>query len=213
MTLQRKGTYPIEEVLVHVKGNTNVRKSRLYEDFDGDQVKVRSSRLLLFKRKGTTCVTCGIEGKYFAKEKHYEDKTWHFNLYALDQSGKEVLMTKDHIKPKAKGGKDALYNYQPMCRICNALKGDTMPKNVPTKKRTKADLEKDVARLKSMMGTKDSNVSRLTKENKAMEKELREKRQQATHLTAEVEILRTRIRQLMEMMLKPVVVTDKTSGA
>jgi hypothetical protein len=211
--LQRKGTYPIEDVLIHVRGNTSVKnKNLLYQTFDGDKVKIRSDRLLLFKNRGTRCVGCGIEGKYFAKEKHSKDRTWHFNLYAVDREGNEVLMTKDHIQPKAKGGKDAQYNYQPMCRRCNVLKGDTMPKQLPSKKKTKLELEKEVARLKSMMGSRDSTVSRLTRENKNKDKEIRIKQAEVAHLKAENEILKTRIRQLMEMMMSPVVVTEKTSG-
>lgn len=34
-------------------------------------------------------------------------------------------MTIDHIRPRAKGGKDELENYQMMCTICNRDKGDT----------------------------------------------------------------------------------------
>jgi 5-methylcytosine-specific restriction endonuclease McrA len=35
-------------------------------------------------------------------------------------------MTKDHIVPKSKGGKDMLSNTQTMCVICNTKKGDTL---------------------------------------------------------------------------------------
>lgn len=213
MTLRRKEQYPIDAVLVHVRGNTNVsNRDLLYMEFDGDRVKIRSDRLLVFKRKGTKCVTCGIEGKFFAKEKHPKDKSWHFNLYAIKGNGEEVLMTKDHIKPKAKGGTDALYNYQPMCIECNAKKGDIMPKALPSRRKTKPELEKEVATLRSVMGGKDGAISRLTRENRDLLKELGERRKRVTYLQAETEILRTRIRQLMELMMNPVVVTDKTSG-
>jgi len=38
-------------------------------------------------------------------------------------SGHEVLMTKDHIIPKSKGGKNTLKKYQTMCTHCNCRKG------------------------------------------------------------------------------------------
>lgn len=214
MALQRrKKKYGVEEVLVHVRGNTNVRnKKLLYEEFDGDQVKIRSDRLLLFKRKGTKCVGCGIEGAHFIKEKNPSDRHWHFNLYGVTPDGEEVLMTKDHIKPKSKGGKDALYNYQTMCITCNGEKGDTMPKKVPSKKLTKPELEKEVARLKSILGGKDGTVSKLTKETRDQSQELAKKRRELANVRAENKILQTRIRQLIELMAKPIIVDDSSSG-
>ena len=53
-------------------------------------------------------------------------QTFHFNLYALDADGNEVLMTKDHIVPKSKGGEDKGINYQTMCYPCNYVKGDSV---------------------------------------------------------------------------------------
>jgi 5-methylcytosine-specific restriction endonuclease McrA len=47
---------------------------------------------------------------------------YHFNLYAIDDNGDEILMTKDHIIPKSKGGRNHLSNYQPMCCVCNQKK-------------------------------------------------------------------------------------------
>ena len=42
----------------------------------------------------------------------------------IDDNGQEVLITKDHIIPKSKGGKDKLDNYQTMCVRCNKRKGN-----------------------------------------------------------------------------------------
>lgn len=55
-----------------------------------------------------------------------KDKSFHLNLYAIDENGKEVLMTKDHIIPKSKGGADDISNYQTMCERCNEAKGNRL---------------------------------------------------------------------------------------
>ena len=47
-------------------------------------------------------MVCGIEGKYFAKEKFADQSTYHLNLYAVDNNGDEILITKDHIMPHSK---------------------------------------------------------------------------------------------------------------
>ncbi len=92
----------------------------------GQEIEInRSARYQLFKDKGTKCVKCGLNGEFFAAEKHSCDKKYHLNLYAL-KDGNEVMMTKDHIIPRSKGGKDFHENYQPMCFYCNVEKGDSL---------------------------------------------------------------------------------------
>lgn len=115
--------YDINEVLSHIGDE--------YVDFDGHSVKMRSLRYLTFK-KSTTCITCGREGRHFRLEKHalhanIVHNTYHFNLYGHNHHGTEILMTKDHIIPKSKGGPTEIANLQTMCTICNRLKGDKMP--------------------------------------------------------------------------------------
>ncbi len=83
----------------------------------------------LFKSKGTDCVCCGAKGAYFRKEKTKGPSSsyycnWHLNLYAINEYGEEVLMTKDHILAKSLGGENEIDNYQPMCQNCNSKKGD-----------------------------------------------------------------------------------------
>ena len=120
--LERAAIYTVDQVLSKaVHPLTNKKKSR--RDFDGDMVPMNSQRYELFKEKGIKCVACGVEGKYFAKERHRTSKGYHFNLYAVDDKGREVLMTKDHIIPKSKGGENKLHNYQTMCYNCNIAKG------------------------------------------------------------------------------------------
>lgn len=115
--------YSIEEVLNKVDTSKSL-KYKAKEDFDGDMIKVTSLRLYTFKEKGIKCVTCGIEGQYFVKEKTINDKSYHFNLYGINEDGEEVLITKDHIIPSSQGGKDRLENMQTMCKICNKAKGN-----------------------------------------------------------------------------------------
>lgn len=123
--LERKSIHSIEDVRETVK---NVLFEKLKKDakveLDGDIINGNSQRYQLFFIKGTKCTCCGIEGKYFAKEKRINDKSYHLNLYGIDDNGQEVLITKDHIIPKSKGGKDVLENYQTMCVRCNKEKGN-----------------------------------------------------------------------------------------
>lgn len=120
----------IEEVFNFLGDDINktcsTRKGRILKEFDeGITVRTNSQRYAVF-HKDLKCSCCGIEGKYFALEKVTKQpgKNFHFNLYAIDENGNEVLMTKDHIIPKSKGGEDILSNYQTMCVNCNTAKGD-----------------------------------------------------------------------------------------
>lgn len=118
---ERKETYSVEDVLFHVRmdgHNTSV-------DFDGDSIHMGSQRYRLFK-KSVTCVQCGIAGTFFAKERsiYQPDAGYHFNLYGNRPDGSEVMMTKDHIIPKSKGGVNKMSNYQTMCAPCNERKGN-----------------------------------------------------------------------------------------
>lgn len=122
--LRRKENLTIEEVYNAVKDvlfETEDKKAMVV--INGDKIKGNSQRFQTFFTKGLKCACCGIEGKYFGKEKDFNAARYHLNLYALDESGNEVLMTKDHIVPRSKGGASELYNYQTMCVKCNIAKG------------------------------------------------------------------------------------------
>ncbi len=93
--------------------------------FYGDEIKPNSERYILFKEKGTGCVKCGVEGKYFYKERAWQEEYYHLNLYAVNSKNEEILMTKDHVIPQSLGGKNQQSNYVPMCSICNHAKGAT----------------------------------------------------------------------------------------
>lgn len=86
---------------------------------EGHRPIVNSPRLLMYKLKGTDCVTCGRKGSYWRLESSGGGA--HFNLYCEDG----MMMTKDHIIAKSKGGPDHIDNYQPMCSRCNHKKGST----------------------------------------------------------------------------------------
>jgi len=121
--MERKETYPVEAIFEHV-GDKPPGKAKNEVDFDGDLVKMNSQRYHLFKHKGCKC-KCGVEGTFFAKERHFNSDRWHFNLYGF-RDGTEVMLTKDHIVPKSKGGPNHFDNYEPMCLDCNSDKADEL---------------------------------------------------------------------------------------
>jgi 5-methylcytosine-specific restriction endonuclease McrA len=117
--------YSPDEVLPFVVSNKHSKNAQ--RNYDGNIVKMASDRYKTFKNSGLKCVSCGIEGQYFVLERGVDDKQnkrFHFNLYAIDKDGNEVLMTKDHIYPKSKGGRNLKENLQTMCKNCNCEKSD-----------------------------------------------------------------------------------------
>lgn len=124
---RRKGTVEIDDVLDFVP---LTKDSELpgKKEFFGENVKLTSHRYKVYATKGVQCAHCGLKGIYFALEQSIVQNTkkYHFNLYAIDRYGDEVMMTVDHIIPKAKGGSDSLDNKQPLCFKCNNKKGDKL---------------------------------------------------------------------------------------
>lgn len=121
-------TFKLDDVLPYITLEDSRR-----EYLVGDavyQVRMNSDRYFVFHRS-RFCVACGIEGVHMALDMNPGDQSPHFNLYA-EESGRMVLMTKDHILAKSRGGKDELENYQVMCSTCNNLKGhyDLNPEQV-----------------------------------------------------------------------------------
>jgi 5-methylcytosine-specific restriction endonuclease McrA len=122
---ERHSTITLEEVIPFV--STKENKLPAVKEIKGIKIKMTSDRYAVFSSKGCDCVQCGIKGVYFAIERTRGSKEgYHLNLYAVNSSGESILMTKDHIIPKSKGGLNRLDNYQPMCRICNSEKGSSI---------------------------------------------------------------------------------------
>ena len=122
--------YSIEEVfsLLDKEGLEAPRITKSFKKgyeitVDGYPIYGRSLRYSLFYQKGCNCVKCGRKGSYFKLEESDNPQRRHFNLYTEDN----ILMTKDHIKPKIAGGKDIIENLQPMCSICNGEKSGEYP--------------------------------------------------------------------------------------
>lgn len=115
-------TYPAVDILKNV-GGSSVFKI----DIDGAPTMVRLSsvRLSTFK-KSTRCVCCGRVGTIMGLDMPKGQSHPHFNLYCIEGKTK-ILMTKDHIIPKSRGGKNHISNMQTMCCHCNRKKGDKNP--------------------------------------------------------------------------------------
>jgi hypothetical protein len=73
-------------------------------------------KLRVFDHKGCVCAKCGSEGILLVKREKYDSIGWC--VVTKDM----VEMNVDHIIPKSKGGKNGLYNLQPMCLPCNTTK-------------------------------------------------------------------------------------------
>ena len=70
-------------------------------------------------------MACGLQASFFALERQVNSKRtnrYHFNLYGI-RNGVEILFTKDHIIPRARGGSNDQRNLQTMCQPCNTSKG------------------------------------------------------------------------------------------
>lgn len=124
--LERRKVFPVEEVIQFY--NDAIAKGDRHSIIDGVVVRVTGQTLMTFAEKGYTCCECGLQGAYFALERHPGAKGksagWFFNLYAINEEGEEIFMNKDHIIPRSRGGKNSIDNYNPMCVICNGKKSN-----------------------------------------------------------------------------------------
>lgn len=96
----------------------------------GKRVKLNTKYLGTFRQHGITCAGCGMEGKWIYLEHSTSmdaPGNYSFKLYGINAEGYEIQMTRDHVIPVSRGGRDGLYNSQPMCYDCNQRKGNTLP--------------------------------------------------------------------------------------
>ncbi len=129
---RKEGSYKPSEVLNFLPNPQDYPRwfnlNRIKKDYDGDLMKMGSQRYYVF-RKSLQCHFCDLVGSVMYKERVIGKKGqapncgYHFNLYAIDENGNEVLMTKDHVLAKSCGGTDTLDNYVTCCTKCNGDKG------------------------------------------------------------------------------------------
>jgi len=115
------GEFSIEEVLPYTHHPHPVEREYICDGVSWFP-RMRSQRYNCFRRR-RSCVKCGIVGVKFLLQMHEGDGRPHFNLYA-EKDGELILMTKDHIFPRSKGGSNRMHNLQTMCDPCNCAKGD-----------------------------------------------------------------------------------------
>jgi len=120
------GQFKADDVLPYIcSDKRGIRKEYIVNN-KSYIVKMNSPRYKIFSQNAK-CIACGLKGELYLLERHRSvDPKWkytsaHFNLYAIENDVL-VLLTKDHIKSKSKGGLSSLTNYQTMCEICNYLK-------------------------------------------------------------------------------------------
>jgi len=91
-------------------------------------VRANSARYEVFRLRDH-CVECGLVASICFLEasqpevpKNNMVLRAHFNFYGL-RDNKYVLMTKDHVVAKSRGGANEISNYITMCERCNCRKG------------------------------------------------------------------------------------------
>ena len=129
---ERKESYLPHEVLDFLPNTDDYPEGwdlkKIKKEYDGDMMKMGSQRYYTFA-KSLKCEYCNLTGSIIYKERGMgkngmpQNCGYHFNLYAINEKGEEVIMTKDHVLAKARGGKDKINNYLTCCKICNEEKG------------------------------------------------------------------------------------------
>lgn len=122
------GKFNINEVLPFITDNKRDKKIYIVNN-KPFIVRMDSIRYKVFAQN-LSCAKCNIKGSFFllqqTKDEFVKKNIAHFNFYAEKSDGELILMTKDHIIPKSKGGKDSLDNFRTMCSPCNNKRGNNI---------------------------------------------------------------------------------------
>lgn len=124
--LERREVYPIS-FIAKIRYAALHRK-RDFAILEGFKVRINNHTLETFFKKSFACVSCGVVGKYFVLERHPlglgNARRFKLSLYAVNDKNEEILMTRDHITPRSRGGKSTLSNHDCMCVVCNRKKSN-----------------------------------------------------------------------------------------
>ncbi len=70
------------------------------------------------------CPWCAMDNHKAIRRQQQRMEMPHLNLYGRSKTGRLILMTRDHIYPRSRGGSESIDNQQTMCSICNQRKAD-----------------------------------------------------------------------------------------
>lgn len=120
------GYYRLAKISINTVFNRLLKNKRVTVKLNNVEYDIKggSMRYHVFHRS-LVCVGCGkVANIAYVEKSHLSEPFPHVNFYYKDDKGRCTLFTKDHIKPKSKGGPNTLENLQTMCTNCNREKGD-----------------------------------------------------------------------------------------